>query len=440
MELTITKEQRQVLGEQMHQAMQLLQMNAQELEAYLENLSQENPLLEVKPPQERAERSLGSVPVGYRRREVRTESAEDLELLRPVHNYESLTGSLQEQIAALRVPELMRRELDWLRGELDERGYLPEDPGDLRPFGGSRERYENAVVAFQSLEPAGVGARNLSECLCIQLRRLGVKDELPYRLCESGLERLARGQLNAVAAELGTTVRKVSEAKELIASLSPRPSNGYTDGEDVPYVLPDVEVTQGNAGPEVAAADRYMPTYGVDAFYAEMSRRESLTEEEREYFRAKLAQARWAINCVDRRRSMLLECARAVAERQADFFRDGASPLRPLTMTEVAESLGVHPSTVSRAVKGKYLSCKWGVFPLAGFFVQELSGGENTGRDVLEGVKKLIAAEDPEHPLSDRDIAEALERSGLSVSRRTVAKYREAALIPSAPGRRVRRE
>lgn len=438
-DITLTREQRQVLGQQMQQSMQLLQMSAQEMEAYLRELAMENPLLEVKPPKAATEPPQRTVFAEFCRTPGGI-SLEDAELVRPVQNYESLTGSVKEQIAGMRVPELMRRELDWLAGELDERGYLPEDPGDLRAFGASRERYENAVAALQSLEPAGVGARNLGECLCIQLRRLGEKDELPYVLCEKYLERLAKGQLNRIAKELGVTVGRVAEAKKRIASLEPRPSNGFASAEVMPYVLPDVEVLPNGAGGfDVVPAERYMPTYGIDVFYSEMARRESLTEEERAYFQAKLSQARWAISCVSRRRDMLTACVSAIVERQAAFFADGVSSLQPLTMTELSVRLSVHPSTISRAVRSKYLSCRWGVYPLSRFFAQEVGGrGGGTGLDVLEAIKRAISQEDAACPLSDLKLAEKLSRQGLEVSRRTVAKYREAEGIPAAPGRRAR--
>lgn len=422
----------------MQQSMQLLSMSAQELDKYLSELAEENPLLEVTPPKESRERRLPAASSGYTRRSSAM-SLEDGESLRPGFIYESLADDLREQIAGLRVPEVIRRQLRYLCAELDARGYLPEDAGDLAVFGNSPEMYENAVKVLQSLEPAGVGARSLQECLCIQLRRKGIKEELPYAVCREHLEKLARGQLNAIAKELRVSIGEVAEARSVIAALEPRPSNGYTDGKAVPYAVPDVEVSGEDGKLRALSADRYIPSCGVCDFYARMAESEGLTDEEREYFRAKLAQAKWAVSCVDRRRDTLVACAEAILERQRGFFEDGVSALSPMTMTELADTLGVHPSTVSRAVKGKYLSCKWGVYPMSHFFVRELNGPDSgTGRDVLAGIKELIAGEDAAKPLSDRELAERLTQRGLDVSRRTVAKYRDEAMIPSAPGRRER--
>lgn len=439
MELSLTNEQKQILGEQMLLSMKLLQMSAAELDEYLRELSLENPLLEVAPPKERSERALGEVRSSFSRPRSGEASLEDTEHLRAAFIYESLADSVREQIMAVRVPALMRSQLLWLAGELDERGYLPEEEGDVRAFGGSRQMYDNAVAILQSLEPAGVGARSLSECLVLQLRRSGDDDELTLKLCGAEyLERLARGQLNALSKELGVSVAALDEAKKRIASLEPRPSNGFNDGEAVPYVVPDVEIVFDGKKLTAQTADRYMPAYRVDGYYARMAADKDLTPEEREYFTAKLAQAKWAVGCVDRRREMLTECASALLDIQRDFFADCKSALRPVTMTELADILGVHPSTVSRAVSGKYLRCRWGVFPLSHFFLRELGADGGTGVELRGAIKELIGAEDKTRPLSDRVICERLAARGLNVSRRTVAKYRDEASIPSAPARRVR--
>lgn len=439
MNQSIRDEQKQTLSEQMQQAMQLLQMNAQELEAYMRELALENPMLEISPPKERPERPLDFADAGFFGRKFKTFASEELDGMRHMRKAETLLDSLLEQIAAAHIPELMRRELKWLAGELDERGYLPEEPQDFIPFSGSRLRYNNALRVFQSFEPAGVGARNLSECLCIQLRRQGIQDEIPYIICKNYLERLARGQLNYIAAQTGASMRQVSNARRLIASLEPKPSNGFAGEDIVPYIQPDIEVVLDGEKLIAVPADRYAPCYAIDPHYFDMSQKEDLTAEEREYFRAKISQAKWAVSCVERRRDMLLSCTKIIIDVQNAFLKDGKSRLLPLTMTEMAERLEVYPSTVSRAVRGKYLSCHWGVFPLSHFFAQAVSGGEDiTAGAVTSTIKELIAAEDSAHPLSDRGIAEKLAFCGMNVSRRTVAKYRDAANIPPASARRAR--
>lgn len=432
MKIKLEKEQRTVLSHQMQQSMKLLQMNSHELEAYINELSMENPIIEVKPPREHA-------PAGEIRYSPHAGTDPNIiscTIADKPHN--TLSESVKEQINYMRIPELLRRELLWLAEEMDESGYLPEDESELYPFGGSAERYENAVKVFQSLEPAGVGARSLGECLLLQLRRRGEENEVAERICLEYLDRLARGQLKYIAEQLDVSVRHVEAAKALISELEPTPSNGYYGGRQTIYVRPDLEVVQDNNGLAVAPADRYMPTYGIDAFYLSMSRREDLSEEERAYFQEKLAQAKWAMSCIDRRASMLMACARKILEVQHDFFTDGVSPLKPLTMAELASSLGVHTSTVSRTVRDKYISCQWGVFCLTDFFRKDAVGENMTEDAVLQMIKELIAAEAPDSPLSDKAIAERLCENGVKISRRTIAKYRENAMIPSTAVRRKR--
>lgn len=439
MALLLSQEQKTGLGQKMQLSMRLLQMNTLELEACLRTLAEENPFLEVAPPRAGIECSLFAPD---ERRSRRTEDEPDGEdCLRPVHNCESLRGAVTEQIAGLRVPELMRRELSYLCGEMDVRGYLPSDCVQLSVFCGSMERYENAVRVFQSLEPAGIGARSLSECLCLQLRRRGCEDPLPYLICEKYLDRLAHGQLNFIAKSLCVPPARVQAAKALIATLEPRPSNGYDNGENTPYILPDVEVCEHEGRFEIILADRYVSACTLNTYYAGMADSELLSQADRAYFREKLGQARWALDCVARRREMLLGCTQAILEVQRDFFLEGCAPLMPMTMTALAGKLGVSVSTVSRAARSKYLLCRRGVFPLSYFFAAGLPGAENgTGRDLISGIRALLAQEDPENPLSDRAIAERLSASGVRVSRRTVAKYREREMIPPASARRGRRE
>lgn len=423
MEIKLRHEMRQVMGQQMQFSMQLLQMNVLELDAYLRELALENPLLEEIPAQQVYRPMAALRPRDGREKDV------------PDERRATLREYVREQVLSLRVPELMRRELLYLANEMDGRGYLPDDCVELEAFAGDRERCENAIRVFQSLEPAGVGARSLGECLEIQLRRRGCTDRAAYEICSRHLDGLAKGQTARIAKELGVSEQQVRDARKLISSLSPKPSNGFAENEAPGYVMPDVELTVSKSGFEITTADKYMPGYRIDAFYSAMAERPELTEEERGYFAEKLRQAAWAVRCVERRRDMLLACAAGIVQAQKEFFSDGVSPIKPYTMTELADELGIHVSTVSRAIRGKYIDCRFGVYPLSYFFRRESSGG-NTARGMVEELRSVIAREDPQNPLSDRAIAQELKKLGLDVSRRTVAKYRDQAGIPSAQARR----
>jgi RNA polymerase sigma-54 factor len=435
--LIVDKEQRQLLGQQQHQSLVLLQMNTQELESYLQELATENPLLEITPPVEAPERYFPTLCARQSGPQKEDNYNDALEKLCATNNYEALTGAVLEQIGTLRLSRQEYLELEYLCYELDERGYLPPpDAQAYRAFSQSAARYEAAVARLQALEPAGVGARSLGECLCLQLKRRKIRSMLPYQLCNSYLDRLAKGQLHHIAKTLDIPIEEVCAARDLIAQLNPYPSNGFSGSRNTPYITPDVEVIKCGNSLELTLADRYMSSYGINRYYARMAASKELCAEEQEYFRNKLTQAKWALNCVSRRKEMLLSCAKAIVDMQRDFFLDGESPLIPFTMVELSRQLAVHPSTVSRAVRGKYIACEWGLYPFSSFFAQELPAG-STGRDLSVQMQTLIENENKRKPLSDREIAQQLSNRGISVSRRTVAKYREAAGIPGAPGRKT---
>lgn len=427
MNLELRQETRQVLSQQMQQSMQLLQMSTQELDAYLRELAMENPMLEEAPP------SASFISGAVRRTAPEDGEREDVI---PDERRGTLREYVREQVLGLRVPELMRRELLYLCNEMDERGYLPEDCAELELFSHEPERCRNAVLVFQSLEPPGVGARNLGECLEIQLRRMESDDEVAYALCERYLEPLAKGRTNQIARELGVSEERVLRARALISTLSPRPSNGFAEKDAPGYILPDVVITQTESGLEISTAEKYLPSFRIDGFYASLMGDPGLNSEEKTYLSEKFRQASWALRCVERRREMLLGCTRAILEVQKDFFTCSRATIKPYTMTELADSLGVNVSTVSRAVRGKYLSCESGTYPMSYFFQRESASG-STGGGVLNALMAIIAEEDKAHPLSDRVIAERMAADGFSVSRRTVAKYREEAGIPPASARRL---
>lgn len=214
MKLKLTNEQKLILSQKMQQSLKLLQMNSHELETYLNELSMENPLIEVVPPRE--------MPPSHEKQfSARTTTDPDI-MSRTIADtpHNTLYDSVKEQINYLRIPELLRRELIWLADEMNERGYLPKEEPELYAFGGSIERYENAVKVFQSLEPAGVGARTLGECLLIQLRRRGEEDDISREICLSYLDRLAKGQLNYIASKLNVTTGASSRRARSLQALS----------------------------------------------------------------------------------------------------------------------------------------------------------------------------------------------------------------------------
>ena len=438
MELALSNKLKIVVGQQMQLSLKVLQMSSLQLEEYMRSLFEENPLLAETPPAERLPRSLSAAKNAFRQSGTRY-NLEDAEFLQAGLHSESFLDYVLAQINTAKIPQRLRQELTWLCYELDERGYLPDPPSDMTLFGGSSDEYAAAVEKLQSLEPAGVGARSVQECLCLQLRRGGVTDELPYILCRRYLDRLAHGQLNSIAKELNISTAKVEQAKKVVLALNPLITNGFAGGDEAHYVIPDIEIIRDGDRLEAVYADKYLPGYIIDPYYSEMLRDESLSGPEREYIQDKLSQAQQALGIVEKRRNTVLTCAEFILEKQRSFFLDGSKKLVPVSMTEAAEQLGVHVSTVSRTVHEKYILCEWGVFPMSHFFSREVKAAMGgTTANLEDMIKDIISHEDPQKPLSDMKIAEMVLAMGLEVSRRTVAKYRDKAAIPPASARRVR--
>ena len=417
----------------MYQSMNLLQMGTAELESYLNELSMENPMLEETAPASSFEaRYMRSFSSSVKNKN----NGDSLEIPIPDKSKNGLGSFLEEQLYTMRLESDLENAVKLLIMNLDSRGYLPLSLLDSWICQRDPQLYENAVGILRSMEPAGVGACDLASCLCLQLERLGEKDGLPYEICCNWLEHLGKNHINHISKALGVSESKVVKAREKIKTLNPIPSNGYNDGACTVWAIPDVEVLFEDGEPVIYTSERYMPTYDISPYYLQMSESEDISDEEKQYFKEKLSQAQWAVSSVKRRRDTLLKCVSVVVEEQREFFEHGKMQLHPCSMADVADRLGVHPSTVSRTMKNKYIACKWGLFPLSYLFVQEVSG--DTADYICSLIKEIVYNENSEKPLSDNDICKRLSDMGYDIARRTVAKYRDKLNIPSATGRRKR--
>ena len=432
MELILGTEHRLVIGQRMYQSMNLLQMSADELTDYLNELSMENPLFEVTPPK------IGDAVIHAKARSgvVRGHDGDDYELPLPDKCGCSVRTELTEQLCIMHLGRELERAIRFLIINLDDRGYLSPELEHSGTWQSAPALFASALRTLQGMEPAGIGARSVSECLCIQLDRMGLHDSAAYKICSSYLEHLAKDHINHISKALGISDAETARARKLIASLNPFPSNGYDDGRSDCWIVPDIEVTYSGGELSISILEQRLPRCEVNSYYENMLRRDALSDEEKDYFSEKLSQAQWAINCVKRRYDTLLKCVTALVDEQREFFTERSGALRPCSMSDIAYRVGVHPSTVSRAIKNKYLNCDRGVFPLSKFIAVEV-GGE-TSDEIIRCISEIVANEDSMHPLSDSAICQRLSDLGYDIARRTVAKYRDKALIPSAVGRKRR--
>ena len=445
MDLALELKQTQRLSPQMIQTMEILQMDTVELQEYVEKALLENPVLEHEPAAETAPDAelwskLRWLEAGDRQnRGYRDDDSHDWLSNVPAPAEESLDQYLREQLPMERLSPELRQAVECVLTGLNGNGYLEESDEALsRRCGQPVETIARAVELVQSLEPAGVGARGLSQCLALQLKRRG-ETGLPLTIVTHHLEDMAHSHYHQIAKATGADRVRIQEACQLIRELDPKPGAPFSGGNTPGYIVPDLLVREVDGQLEAVPCDWNIPTLRISGYYQQLM---SETDEPqvRSYLTEKLNQATWLIQGIQRRQTTLLRCAQVMVRRQEDFFRRGAGFLRPMVLADVAAELAIHESTVSRAIRGKYLQCAAGIFPLSHFFVRGLSApeGEAVSADAAKAmIRRLVGQEDPRHPLSDQKISQELARQKVVLSRRTVAKYREEMGLPPAAGRRV---
>jgi len=320
---------------------------------------------------------------------------------------------------------------------LDDNGYLDESleqilSGLPEELGVDLDDLQFALNLLQSLEPAGVGARNASECLALQIKRLPhiplVTRRLALVIVESYLQQFAQRDFNKIKKALDCDDQDLREAQDVIRSCQPHPGKGFSK-DRVDFVAPDVIVTKTKAGWQVQLNQDVMPKLQINSLYANLLRQHKSAAT----LQTQLQEARWLIKNMRQRFDTILRVSEAIVERQRNFFNHGAVAMRPLVLREIADTLGLHESTISRVTTQKYMLTPHGMFELKYFFgshVATEAGGEASSTAIRELIKQLIGAENQTTPLSDSKIANMLGEQGMVIARRTVAKYREALKIP----------
>jgi RNA polymerase sigma-54 factor len=328
-------------------------------------------------------------------------------------------------------------------GSLDKDGYLTlsvEEIAFLANVWPDTSMVERVLSRIQECDPPGVAARDLSECLLIQLRQLVIADDsLPARIVREHLPMLESRRFDRLARELGVTIEQVAEATKIVSVLEPKPGRDFSEGE-TRYVTPDVYVQKVGDEYVVTLNEDGLPRLRVSSFYRQMLGRNG-SPEARGYIQEKMRAAAWLIKSIHQRQRTLYMVTSSIVKFQQDFLDRGVSQLRPLVLKDVANDIGMHESTVSRATAGKYVHTPQGTFELKYFFTSSLRSGhgeEVSAESVKEKIRGIIAKEDARKPLSDQYIAELLAKEQIDIARRTVAKYRELmGILPSSKRKQV---
>jgi RNA polymerase sigma-54 factor len=439
----------QTLSPQMQQSLHILQAPLMELRQLVTAELESNPTLEEETrdiagdaePREADKTDLGDEWTEYYVQRATSEPWTADAQARRQHFFDSQTKPptlqqhLLDQVSGSDLSVRQRGIASVVIGNIDEQGYLRATAGEIASQAGClEEEAEEVIEIVQGFEPAGVAARDLSECLLIQLRRSGRRYSLESRIVQHYLEELSRRKLPEIARQFHVSLKDVQDAAESIARLEPRPGRPFS-AEDEQTILPDVIVERDGDSYTVALNDDEIPTLRIGDAYKDMLSQSNTDREVRDYLREKIRGGRFFIRCVQQRQHTLLNIAREIVERQRDFFDLGPAHLRPMTMSKVAQAVGVHETTVSRAVSGKYMTTPRGLFELKYFFTSGYTtdnGEAVSNESVRQAIAEIVRGEDSRHPLSDQDIVALLSERGLPIARRTVAKYREQlGILPS---------
>ncbi len=349
---------------------------------------------------------------------------------------ESLQQHLQQQLDLSLIEPSVRKAAEELLGFINERGFL-DDP--LQKIGlNSSSTFKDlreALSLIQSFDPAGVGASGIPEALLIQLDRASGKETIEYKIVKDHLEDLARKRYPQIAKAMSISVDQVTEAASNISRLSPNPGGDF-DPTGNPYILPDVIIERNDDGKWSARlTGEHLPALRINDFYKDMIGKTGVDAKARAFLRDQIRDGRSLIRSISLRQETILAIAHKLIEQQTEFLEKGPRHLRPLTMNDIADELQLHATTVSRAVAGKFIQTPQGLMEMRAFFAtgyQTEDGAEVSNAGVREAIQQLVAQENQAKPLSDEAITKALAKQGITIARRTVAKYREQLnILPS---------
>lgn len=453
------------------QAASVLQMDIQELHTWLLRQAEENPLFDLDMIEKQIAKLRGNQ-TDAKREEGKTEEADweriqaDWEDRRFYQQNDendgmdawdisadenSLSEYLRSQVLLDLKNEKDRYCMEYLIESLDEKGYLTEPADELaRIIGVSEEEILGYIRLLQSLEPAGVGAGDLRECLCLQLARMQEKGKIPEEeselaqsLVTHDLERLSRQHFSQIAKARAKDSEEIKGAYQLLQSLNPIPGNSFAKRSEMRYLRADVAVVRFAGRLEVVVNDQELPRIMLHPEYRRMMQQEN-DPEICAYFGEKLKQLEWVRECVSKRSETLRRLAEEIVMRQRIFFENSGGGRSPLSLRDLADALSLDESTVSRAMRNKFLQCTRGVYPMSYFLMRKLpeaDTGTFCGTEQIKNrIQGLIASENSIKPLSDQRLSEYLQTEGIRISRRTVTKYRMELGIPDAAGRKQRSE
>lgn len=439
MDVSIQQTQKLALTPQMEQSLSVLQMGTEELNQCIEEEVLSNPMLDyAKEPEKKEVRRSQGEGIGYYSRK-KTEDTDYQSYLNAIADEKSedteLAEYLRMQLYTKKISPRRQKIGEYLIECLEESGYLKMDMDELaKGIGLSKEELEREIRFMQTLEPCGVFARDLKECLLLQVEGEEQMQRQARLLIEKYLDEIAQNKIPQISKQTGLTTAEITKTIRYIKEeLEPVPGRGYGCANRNEYIYPDITVKEDEKGYRIILNKEKVHTLELNREYLPMLGQVHSSEENK-YLKEQYQKAKILLQNIGKREETLAAVAEAIVDWQREFFEKGKASLKPMNLLDIAQELDVHESTVSRAVRDKYLECRWGIFELKYFFSNKTSDGNNC--NVLTCIQEIIRSENKQKPLSDAKIAEQLEKKGIRISRRTVTKYREQMQIPNTQMRK----
>lgn len=357
-------------------------------------------------------------------------------------NETSLQEHLSEQAKLAETTNDENKAVQFLIGSLDKRGFLNSTISDVALITGlPLKAVQNAHTLLMSLEPAGVGCFDLQHCLLFQLESKNRKDSLPYKIIKDHYKLLLRRRIPEIARKTSSSIYETQSAFEEIGTLDPSPASAFSEDTNR-IIVADATVTKGEKEWEIQLNNEMIPRLRINPVYKELLAKGTMNSKEKAYIQDKMRSGRFLMSSIEQRQQTIERITRQLLDLQLEFFEKGVSALKPLTMNQVAENVGVHETTVSRAIANKYIETPHGIFEFKYFFtpgLQSKSGGTVSNKSVKETIALIIESEDPSKPYSDQELVRMLSEKDVKIARRTVAKYREEmGILPTNLRRRYR--
>lgn len=455
-EQTIEQVQKLVMTPDLIQAIRILQFSTQELDEYVQEELLSNPVMEMAA--ESVDRFSNMISL---RKGGGNDSIESVDF--PMEKYaaakrETLAEHLLFQLETADLKEKCRERGRYIIEALDENGYLTMSTDDIATnLGTTPERAMKTIEVIQGFDPVGVCARNLKECLLIQLESImkefeeteknqSVIDDyyLTETVIRDYLEELGANRIGSIAKAVGVSVQKIQEIADIIRKLEPKPGRQFSEGYESQYIIPDIIVEKVDGQYIVTMNETSVPRLMLGSYYGKLHDEAQNDPELAKYLAKKVNSALWLIKSIDQRKNTIFNVASAIVKYQQNFFEEGPKCLKTLTLKQIAEEVDIHESTVSRSINGKYMETPRGVYELKYFFKSGVSKNdcENGGEENISSmgvktfIREMVECEDPKSPKSDQDMVCLLREKGIDISRRTVAKYRDEMGILSSSKRR----